>query len=117
MDAMQTNVVKMPITDTEVTQGPTRLINTAIKALMTYGDITQEDLAQALGMTRVSITHRLSGRTRWSLDEVIALEQALHIKQGIILNAAYGKGLLQMLADPAKYFGVARLEGLEPPTF
>jgi hypothetical protein len=49
-------------------------------------------------VTRNPSNQRLNGITDWSLNEVIAVEKVLNLKPGILLDAAQGKGLIEILS-------------------
>nr|WP_300339949.1 helix-turn-helix transcriptional regulator [Actinomyces sp.] len=52
---------------------PQVAVTRAARALMTERGWSQRDLAQALGMSVQTLSHRLNGYRRWTLDDVEAL--------------------------------------------
>lgn len=39
---------------------------------------TNKELGQAVGMTETQMSYRMSGKTKWSIEEVWALDSVLH---------------------------------------
>lgn len=54
---------------------PHLLIRQAVEA----SDLTHAQIGDALGLHRTSVTSRLVGRTRWSVDDVLALATLLEV--------------------------------------
>lgn len=39
---------------------------------------TTKELGQAVGLTETQMSHRMNGKTKWSIDDVWALDSVLH---------------------------------------
>lgn len=57
----------------------TSQISAKIKANLAFQGKSQIQLAEALGLTRESLNRRLSGKTSWEIDEVMAVSTYLEM--------------------------------------
>lgn len=68
-------------------------VNTSVLLHLTLNRQSRKDLALALGVTPGAISHRLSGLTRWSLDDLEKLAAHFGVSPADLLNpplAAFG---------------------------
>ena len=55
---------------------------------MAAQNVTQHDVAHALGISQQSVSRRLSGLTPWSVDEVVAVADLLGATPTDLMRAA-----------------------------
>lgn len=67
---------------------PTKRVAEAIRAQMSAQNITQHDVAAALGISQQSVSRRLSGLTGWSVDELVAVADLLGTSPTDLMRAA-----------------------------
>ena len=60
-------------------------INQNIRAELARKQMTQMQVAEILGLTQSSVSSRLRGDTRWKLDELVILAEALHVDAATLL--------------------------------
>ena len=58
-----------------------------VKAWMARRDVKQEALAKALGMTQPSLSMRLRGRTRWTIQDLVIVSKTLDVPVSVLLEA------------------------------
>ena len=56
-----------------------------VRAWMARRDVKQETLAKALGMTQPSLSMRLRGRTRWTIQDLVIVSKALDVPVSVLL--------------------------------
>ena len=56
---------------------------------------TNKELGQAVGMTETQMSYRMSGKTKWSIEEVWALDSVLHFtdEEKLMLIGEDGGGM------------------------
>ena len=59
----------MPKTNVDKVGRDLRNFNYGLRGLMKREKVSQETLAKYLNISRVSMTHRITGRTEWSLKD------------------------------------------------
>ena len=52
---------------------------------MARRDVKQEGLAKALGMTQPSLSMRLRGRTRWTIQDLVIVSKTLDVPVSVLL--------------------------------
>jgi transcriptional regulator with XRE-family HTH domain len=52
---------------------------------MARRDVKQESLAKALGMTQPSLSMRLRGRTRWTIQDLVIVSKTLDVPVSVLL--------------------------------
>ena len=57
-----------------------------VKAWMARRDVKQEALAKALGMTQPSLSMRLRGRTRWTIQDLVIVSKTLDVPVSVLLE-------------------------------
>ena len=57
-----------------------------VKAWMARHDVKQEALAKALGMTQPSLSMRLRGRTRWTIQDLVIVSKTLDVPVSVLLE-------------------------------
>ena len=57
-----------------------------VKAWMARRDVRQEALAKALGMTQPSLSMRLRGRTRWTIQDLVIVSKTLGVPVSVLLE-------------------------------
>ena len=57
-----------------------------VKAWMARRDVRQEALAKALGMTQPSLSMRLLGRTRWTIQDLVIVSKTLDVPVSVLLE-------------------------------
>ena len=57
-----------------------------VKAWMARRDVKQEALAKALGMTQPSLSMRLRGRTRWTIQDLVIVSNTLDVPVSVLLE-------------------------------
>ena len=58
-----------------------------VKAWMARRDVKQEALAKALGMTQPSLSMRLRGRTRWTIQDLVIVSKTLDVPVSVLLES------------------------------
>lgn len=61
-------------------------INQNIRAELARKQMTQMQVADLLELNQSSVSSRLSGATRWKVDELTRLAEALHIDVSVLLS-------------------------------
>ena len=61
-----------------------------VRAWMARRDVKQEALAKALGMTQPSLSMRLRGRTRWTIQDLVIVSKALDVPVSVLLAPLEG---------------------------
>lgn len=56
-----------------------RVISSNVKALMTQRGVSQQQLAEAIGMPQTSVGKRLRGSTHWTADDIEAVALAFEV--------------------------------------
>ena len=56
-----------------------------VRAWMARRDVKQEALAKALGMTQPSLSMRLRGRTRWTIQDLVIVSKTLNVPVSVLL--------------------------------
>ena len=56
-----------------------------VRAWMARRDVKQETLAKALGMTQPSLSMRLRGRTRWTIQDLVIVSKTLDVPVSVLL--------------------------------
>ena len=56
-----------------------------VRAWMARRDVKQEALAKALGMTQPSLSMRLRGRTRWTIQDLVIVSKTLDVPVSVLL--------------------------------
>ncbi|MHB8185773.1 MAG: helix-turn-helix domain-containing protein [Dermatophilaceae bacterium] len=56
-----------------------------VRAWMARRDVKQEGLAKALGMTQPSLSMRLRGRTRWTIQDLVIVSKTLDVPVSVLL--------------------------------
>ena len=87
-------------------------ITLRVKERMGRGDITRTDLAVLAGLSRPTVSRRLSGGI-WQLDELEAVAEALHVDWNWLMT---GEGNAENPHPDGPGGGVVRHQGLEPRT-
>ena len=64
---------------------PTLEVSGEVRAWMARRDVKQETLAKALGMTQPSLSMRLRGRTRWTIQDLVIVSKALDVPVSVLL--------------------------------
>ena len=59
----------MPKTNVDKVGRFIRNFNNGLRGLMKREKVSQETLAKYLNISRVSMTHRMTGQTKWSLED------------------------------------------------
>ena len=57
-----------------------------VKAWMARRDVRQEALAKALGMAQPSLSMRLRGRTRWTIQDLVIVSKTLDVPVSVLLE-------------------------------
>ena len=88
-----------------------------IRKLMQERDMTQESLAEELGRGQSWVNHKLSGRRKVNVEDIVLIAQALDVTPAALINniTSYEKFEKNVLgvAEPKKEFVVSRLGELE----
>ena len=87
-------------------------ITLRVKERMGRGDITRTELAVLAGLSRPTVSRRLSGGI-WQLDELEAVAEALHVDWNWLMT---GEGNAESPHPDGPGGGVVRHQGLEPRT-
>ena len=61
-----------------------------VRAWMARRDVKQEALAKALGMTQPSLSMRLRGRTRWTIQDLVIVSKTLDVPVSVLLAPLEG---------------------------
>ena len=56
-----------------------------VRAWMARRDVKQQALAKALGMTQPSLSMRLRGRTRWTIQDLVIVSKTLDVPVSVLL--------------------------------
>jgi predicted XRE-type DNA-binding protein len=56
-----------------------------VKAWMARRNVKQEALATALGITQPSLSMRLRGRTRWTIQDLVIVSKTLDVPVSVLL--------------------------------
>jgi predicted XRE-type DNA-binding protein len=56
-----------------------------VRAWMARRDVKQEALAKALGMAQPSLSMRLRGRTRWTIQDLVIVSKTLDVPVSVLL--------------------------------
>ncbi|MDR6212188.1 transcriptional regulator with XRE-family HTH domain [Nocardioides zeae] len=64
-------------------------LTTEIRVLMARRDLTQQELADDLGRAADWLSRRLAGRSRYTVDDVLVIAQALEVEAPELFAAAY----------------------------
>jgi predicted XRE-type DNA-binding protein len=56
-----------------------------VKAWMARRNVRQEALATALGITQPSLSMRLRGRTRWTIQDLVIVSKTLDVPVSVLL--------------------------------
>ena len=56
-----------------------------VRAWMARRDVKQGTLAKALGMTQPSLSMRLRGRTRWTIQDLVIVSKTLDVPVSVLL--------------------------------
>ena len=73
-----------PVARDEVEQ-QTLEVSGEVRAWMARRDVKQEALAKALGMTQPSLSMRLRGRTRWTIQDLVLVSKTLDVPVSVLL--------------------------------
>ena len=87
-------------------------ITLRVKERMGRGDITRTELAVMAGLSRPTVSRRLSGGI-WQLDELEAVAEALNVDWNWLMT---GEGNAENPHPDGPGGGVVRHQGLEPRT-
>lgn len=60
-------------------------VSAEVRAWMARRDVKQEALAKALGMTQPSLSMRLRGRTRWTIQDLVIVSRTLDVPVSVLL--------------------------------
>ena len=74
-----------PVARDEVEQ-QTLQVSGEVKAWMARRDVKQAALAKALGMTQPSLSMRLRGRTRWTIQDLVIVSKTLDVPVSVLLE-------------------------------
>jgi transcriptional regulator with XRE-family HTH domain len=61
-------------------------VSTAVHLLLRRAKKTQRELSEHLGVSQVTISSRMTGKTPWRLEEVIAISEWLRVPLNVILD-------------------------------
>jgi transcriptional regulator with XRE-family HTH domain len=64
----------------------TLLVSREVRAWMARRDVKQEALAKALGITQPSLSMRLRGRTRWTVQDLATVSEVLDVPVSELLS-------------------------------
>lgn len=64
----------------------TLLVSREVRAWMARRDVKQEALAKALGITQPSLSMRLRGRTRWTVQDLATVSRVLDVPVSELLS-------------------------------
>lgn len=68
----------------------TLLVSREVKAWMARRDVKQDALAKALGITQPSLSMRLRGRTRWTVQDLATVSSVLDVPVSELLSTLKG---------------------------
>jgi len=68
-----------------------RIASIEVKVWMARRGIGTQELAQAVGVSRQAMSARLTGRTQWTVDDLAAAAEALHVPVAELLTSPTGK--------------------------
>lgn len=63
----------------------TLVVSGEVRAWMARRDLKQEALAKALGITQPSLSMRLRGRTRWTIQDLVVVSKTLDVPISVLL--------------------------------
>jgi predicted XRE-type DNA-binding protein len=63
----------------------TLVVSGEVRAWMARRDVKQEALAKALGITQPSLSMRLRGRTRWTIQDLVVVSKTLDVPISVLL--------------------------------
>ena len=58
-----------------------------VRAWMARRGVKQQDLAVRLGITQPSLSMRLRGRTRWTINDLVIVAETLSIPVSVLLTS------------------------------
>lgn len=73
-----------------------QLIAEAVRALLGQRDERQYQLAEVLGMTVGAVSHRMSGRTPWTSDDLEALADHFGVAPAALLLPQQGSNVVPL---------------------
>lgn len=76
-------------------------VNDLIRRSIREAGLTHGEVARALGFGQQAFSDRMTGRTPWRFDEVIALVCELQIDLGDFINACYQTAASADVTTPA----------------
>jgi transcriptional regulator with XRE-family HTH domain len=62
-------------------------VSAEVRAWMARRGLSQEALAERLGISRQALSARLTGRTQWTVDDLAAAAHALNVPIADLLSA------------------------------
>lgn len=62
-----------------------RRVAAEVRAWMARRDVRQETLAAAMGLSQSALSMRLRGRTRWTINDLAAVSEALDVPMATLL--------------------------------
>ena len=63
-----------------------RIVSMEVRAWMARRNLTQADLATALGISRQAVSLKLGGKTAWSVDDVAVVARVLEVPVTALLQ-------------------------------
>jgi transcriptional regulator with XRE-family HTH domain len=63
-----------------IDSGIDRRVSERVARLLKRRDMTRVQLADAIGINKATVSDRLRGRTRWPLGDVLAVAEALGVR-------------------------------------
>lgn len=66
-------------------------VSSEVRAWMGRRGIRQQELADAMGVSRQAISARLAGRTQWTVDDLAAAANALDVEVTTLLAGPDGR--------------------------
>ena len=57
-----------------------------VRAWMARRGVRQQDLAERLGITQPSLSSRLRGRTRWTINDLVVVAETLNVPVSVLLT-------------------------------
>ena len=58
-----------------------------VRAWMARRGVKQQDLADRLGITQPSLSMRLRGRTRWTINDLVIVAETLKVPVSVLLTS------------------------------
>lgn len=74
-------------------ESPTRLshaLSVEVRVWMTRRGVSQQEVADALGVSRQAVSARLTGRTQWTVDDLVAVASLLQVAPSALLTSPDG---------------------------